>query len=125
MGETKQNSESNQFESATGMCSPVSCDETKLDPSNAPLNENSSESASTHELLLTPAQKRVLGYISAQTTLNGEARCSKKSLAKAVSCSEQTADRAVTLLCTKGLITVEKRWDASGAQLANAYKAVN
>ena len=72
---------------------------------------------------LSSAQKRILGYISAETTLSGGASCSKKELAKQAKCSIQTVDRAISRLRTLGLVEVEARHTDTGAQVANIYRA--
>ena len=57
---------------------------------------------------LSSAQKRILGYISAETTLSDGVRCSKKELAKQAGCSVQTVDRAIFRLRKLGLVEVEE-----------------
>lgn len=68
-------------------------------------------------------QKRILGYISAETTLSDGVRCSKKELAKQAGCSVQTVDRAIFRLRKLGLVEVEECHAESGAQTANLYRA--
>lgn len=72
---------------------------------------------------LSSAQKRILGYISAETTLSDGVRCSKKELAKQAGCSVQTVDRAIFRLRKLGLVEVEECHAESGAQTANLYRA--
>lgn len=72
---------------------------------------------------LSSAQKRILGYISAETTLSDGVRCSKKELAKQANCSVQTVDRAIFRLRKLGLIEVEECHADTGAQTANLYRA--
>lgn len=67
--------------------------------------------------------KRILGYISAETTLSDGVRCSKKELAKQAGCSVQTVDRAIFRLRKLGLVEVEECHAESGAQTANLYRA--
>ncbi len=71
---------------------------------------------------LSAAQKRILGYISAETTLSNGVSCSKKELAKQANCSVQTVDRAIFHLRKLGLIEVEECHADSGAQVANLYR---
>ena len=70
---------------------------------------------------LSSAQKRILGYISAETS--DGVRCSKKELAKQAGCSVQTVDRAIFRLRKLGLVEVEECHAESGAQTANLYRA--
>ena len=72
---------------------------------------------------LSSAQKRILGYISAETTLSNGVSCSKKELAKQANCSIQTVDRAIARLRKLGLVEVEECHAESGAQTANLYRA--
>lgn len=74
---------------------------------------------------LTPAQQLVLGCIAAQTATAGEARFTKRGLAREVNRSEKTIDRAIARLRRLGMIEVEARYDENGAQLANAYRTVS
>lgn len=74
-------------------------------------------------LRLSAAQKRILGYISARTTLEGGVCCSKKELSKQADCSVQTVDRAVAHLRKLGLIDVDPIHGDTGAQMANRYRA--
>lgn len=83
------------------------------------MNENSE----ARPVRLSSAQKRILGYISAETTLSNGVSCSKKELAKQANCSIQTVDRAIFRLRKLGLIEVEECHADSGAQMANVYRA--
>lgn len=81
------------------------------------------EKTRSTDVRLSSAQKRVLGYISAETTLANGVCCSKKTLAAQAGCSVQTVDRAIVRLRELGLIEVEEGHAENGAQIANTYRA--
>lgn len=71
---------------------------------------------------LTPSQQRILGYIAAQTAIEGSAQCTKRDLADMFNCDVKTVDRAISHLRREGVIEVVPRYRDNGAQLGNAYR---
>lgn len=103
--------------------------------SNSPLTPSDRRRASTGDLCETPrhrrgrkkreftkTQERIIRYIADETLRRGEAAVSKRELAEIVGCHRGTVDRLVSDLKSRGVIEEKPRFDASGGQLANAYR---
>lgn len=71
---------------------------------------------------LTPKQKELLGFITAECIKHGCVRLSKKELALKNNCCLKTMDRAVRKLQAEGYIEVKETFDIDGAQLVNEYR---
>lgn len=76
------------------------------------------------DILLSPTQAYLLGYIAAQTTISGVAQATKKELSQLMSCSVKTIDRAITRISREGLIKVEPYHSENRGQLPNVYSVV-
>lgn len=83
---------------------------------------NGAETKAGERVHLTPTQQRLLGYIAAQTAVEGGARCSKKDFASLMHCDVKTIDRAITHLRRENIIEVEARHLDNGGQLPNLYR---
>ncbi len=74
--------------------------------------------------LLTPSQERLLGYLASETARTGGVLATKAGLAQTIGCGVKTVDKAVTCLKDRGLVEVEPRFGADGAQLPSEYRVV-
>lgn len=71
---------------------------------------------------LTPAQERLLGFVTAQCVKTGCVRLAKSELALRMGCCVRTVDRAVRRLRDEGYLEVEPLFDEDGGQVVNEYR---
>lgn len=76
------------------------------------------------DILLTPTQANLLGFVAAQTTISGVAQATKKELSQLMGCSVKTIGRAITRMSPEGLIKVEPYHSENRGQLPNVYSVV-
>lgn len=77
------------------------------------------------DILLSPTQAYLLGYIAAQTTISGVAQATKKELSQLMGCSVKTIDRAITRMSPEGLIKDEPCHSENRGQLPSTYSVVS
>lgn len=83
---------------------------------SAPLGQSSAAGRN-----LTRSQLSILGFVASWQAAGGDA-LTKGEIARAVGRSVKTVDRAMALFRAEGIVDSAPRYDASGAQLGNAYR---